>query len=173
MKRSTKIITVAAMGALGLAALASTSIASGRWSGHQQGNHHMTMGMSQHGYGSRMMDRFDTDGDGKITKAEMATFRDEAMAKYDADKDGNLSLDEFQGVWLEHMQPRMVRKFQHLDSDGDAKVSSTEINNIMQRMMSHMDRNDDDVISKDDMRGRGGHHNDRDDDDRRRGPKHD
>ena len=48
-----------------------------------------------------------------------------------------------------------------------------EINNIMQRMMSHMDRNDDDVISKDDMRGRGGHHNDRDDDDRRRGPKHD
>ena len=120
-----------------------------------------------------MMDRFDTDGDGKITKAEMATFRDEAMAKYDADKDGNLSLDEFQGVWLEHMQPRMVRKFQHLDSDGDAKVSSTEINNIMQRMMSHMDRNDDDVISKDDMRGRGGHHNDRDDDDRRRGPKHD
>ena len=46
----------------------------------------------------------------------------------------------------------MVRHFQRLDQDGNAMVSLEEINNGMDRIMWRMDRNNDNVISKDDLR---------------------
>ena len=171
MKRSTKILTVAAV-ALGIAAVAGTSIASSEWRGNHQGyhsgghqmgmQHRMGGGMGRgmgmgRGYNSQMMDRFDANDDGKVSIEEMAAVRDKALADHDANKDGKLSLDEFQGVWLEHMRDRMVRHFQHLDTDGNAQITKDEMEKITDRMMSMMSRmgrdNDDD-----------------DDDDKRRGP---
>lgn len=174
MKTSTKLIVATVAGVFGVAAITGASIAHSRGGGHQFGNHHMKMGMHHNGRHSQMMDRFDVDGDGNITKAEIASAQKRAMAKHDADKDGALSLDEFQGLWLEHMQARMVRHFQHVDGDGDAKVTLDEMNGLMQQMMSRLDRNNDDAISKDEMRGRGDHRNNSEDGKRRRhGPKHD
>lgn len=173
MKRTTKIVTGVAVVALGVATLAGIAGASG-YSHSRDCQSKGMHGMSMHGGGHRdsMMQRFDTNSDGKITAAEMQAMRDKALADHDADKDGKLSLDEFQGVWLDHMRPRMVRFFQHLDADGDAQVTMEEMQVPMQRMMSRMDRNEDGVISKDD-RGHHGwrhHREDDDDDDDRRGP---
>lgn len=169
MKRSTKIITAASVIILGVGAIAGTGIARGY--GHGGGHH----GMGGHGGGHhamQMMERFDTDSDGKITAEEMAATRTKAMANYDADKDGGLSIDEFQSLWLEHMRSRMVRHFQQMDSDGDAKITQAEMTKLMDRMMSRMDRNEDGAISKDDRRGWRGHHRDRGDD-KHRGPQPD
>mgnify|MGYP003958611945 FL=1 len=182
MKRSTKIITATAVIALGVAAIVGTGIAGSRWGGQHQGyGQHAgyEMGMKggmhggRHGGGPRMMERFDADGDGKVTAEEVASVRTKAMNDYDADKDGALTLNEFKGLWDEHMQGRQVRGFQHFDADGDGKITVDELKAPTERMFSRMDRNDDGVISDDDMqrKGWGWRHHDNDDDDRPRGPK--
>jgi len=175
MKRSTKIITATAVVALTVVAIGGASFASAR-GGHGYGNCERggpQMGMMRGGKGGqRMMERFDANGDGKITAEEMAEVRTKAMTTYDADKDGALTLDEFKGLWNEFMQRRQVRGFQHLDTDGDGKLSMEELKTPTEHMFSRMDRNDDGVVNEDDMKrkGWGWHHRDSDDDDRPRGP---
>ena len=59
------------------------------------------------------------------------------------------------------------------NADGDGKITVDELKAPTERMFSRMDRNDDGVISDDDMqrKGWGWRHHDNDDDDRPRGPK--
>jgi len=141
MKAKPKIIigTVALAAVIGISAVGATH-AGGR-SGHHGDRQEM------------LFERFDANQDGKITKQEIDARRKQTMDKYDADKNGNLSLGEFQGVFNEIMRHRMVRMFQRIDWDGDAKVTEKEIAHRLDRMMSWLDRNGDGVIEKDDMRG--------------------
>ena len=107
-----------------------------------------------------LFDRLDANQDGMITKLEIDARLKQTMGKYDSDKSGDLSLDEFQGVFNEIMRRRMVRMFQRLDRDGDAKVSENEIARRLDRMMVWLDRDEDGVIKKDEIRSRksrGGH----------------
>ncbi|NQV54573.1 MAG: hypothetical protein HQ503_01825 [Rhodospirillales bacterium] len=142
--------------------------------GTSMGGH---MGMSGHrgmsgrmggGMGTGMMEQFDADKDGTITAAEIAKLQKDQIAKYDKNGDGKLSLDEFQGLWTEHMKERMVDHFQALDNDGDALVTEAEIGRITKHMTDRMDRNRDGNITQDEMQGghrMGRHHNDDDNDD--------
>lgn len=121
-----------------------------------------------------MFERFDANRDGKITKAEIEASRKASMSKYDADKDGQLSLDEFQGLFNEIMRHRMVRMFQKLDRDGDAKVSEAEIARKTDRMMGWLDRDENGEIERSEMK-RPRHHDrdhDKDDDDHHEHGRH-
>lgn len=174
MKRSTKIITATAVVALTVVAIGGASFASSRGGYGNCDRGGLQMGMMRGGHGkggAAMMQRFDANGDGKVTADELAEVRTKAMNTYDADKDGSLTLDEFKGLWNEFMQRRQVRGFQHLDTDGDGKLTMDELKTPTEHMFSRMDRNDDGVISDDDMkrRGWGWRHHDDDDDDRPRG----
>ena len=168
MKKSTKL----AIGAAGLAAtIALTGVglsnAHDRWSGgegHRGGSAaygHDGHGQhgGRHGKGRkmmrRMMEQFDANADGSLTQSEIDQGRTEQMAKYDSDKDGNLSLQEFEALWLERMRPRMVDRFQNLDEDGDATVTSAEFLDPFANMVERHDRNGDGALSKDDRRKRG------------------
>jgi len=44
----------------------------------------------------KMLEKMDTDKDGKISKTEWQAHHDEMFAKLDADKDGSITKDEFQ-----------------------------------------------------------------------------
>ena len=55
-----------------------------------------------------IIDSIDTDGDGKLSQAEIDKVRDDRHAAHDGDSDGNLSLDEFAGVWHETTRPLTV-----------------------------------------------------------------
>jgi Ca2+-binding EF-hand superfamily protein len=159
MKRHTKIALAVLAATI---AVGGTAFAVKADYGERRGGHH-----DKHGARAEwMFERYDANKDGKITKAEIETARKASIAKYDADKDGKLSLEEFQGLFNEIMRHRMVRMFQKLDRDGDAKVTEAEIARKVDRMMSWLDRDNNGEIERGEMgRGRMGHHGGRDDDD--------
>ena len=152
MKTKSKIIfgTAALAAVIGIAAVGTTH------AGYRSGHH----GGSWGGHGDRqdmLFERFDTNQDGKITKPEIDAHRKQTIGKHDADKSGDLSLGEFQGVFNEIMRQHMVRMFQRLDRDGDAKVTESEIARRLDRMMGWLDRDADGVIEKDEMRSHKSH----------------
>ena len=158
MKTHTKIVLGALVAAM---ALGTTAVAVQAGS---RGHHGKSFDRAEH-----LFERYDTNQDGKITKDEITAARKASITKYDADKNGQLSLDEFQGLFNEIMRHRMVRMFQKLDRDGDAKVSEAEIARRVDRMMAHLDRNDDGEIERGELkRKHKGHDRDHDRDERGR-----
>jgi len=101
------------------------------------------------------MKRFDTDNDGKLTQDEINQARRALVTKHDADGNGQLTLAEFQNLWLEVRRKRMVRSFQRIDEDGDAIISVDEFLEPFSRVVERMDRNEDGVLDKKDRRGGG------------------
>mgnify|MGYP003657248245 FL=1 len=134
---------------------------------------HGMKGRKGHGeHAQRMFDRIDADKDGKVTQAEIDRARADNIAKFDANNDGVLQLEEYKGLWLEHMNRRMVDGFQRLDDDGDGKVTDAEMKAPMTRITRFMDRDGDGVITREELRlgrhgeHRGKHHDRNNDDDR-------
>ena len=149
----------AAIIGIGVVIAADGSLASGWKRGHHGD------GPGRHG-AMQMFERVDADADGTVTRAEADAFIQGQMASHDADANGTLSLEEFEGAWTEMMHQRMVRGFQRFDRDGDGQLSEEELNRPIDRAFSHADRNDDGAIEISELR-RGGRHGwrDRDDDD--------
>jgi len=174
MKRSTtRILTATAVAGLGLAGLAAVSLADGdghsRWRMHDGGQY----GMGGHGMGGRggmhdMMLGFDANEDGKLSQEEIDQGRANQLKKFDKDGDGTLSLAEYEALWLDVMNERMVDRFQQHDADGDGKVTPEEFGERFANMVKYMDSNGDGMIDESDMRGRHGkgegRHGDKDDD---------
>jgi Ca2+-binding EF-hand superfamily protein len=170
MKPTFKMLLAASVLTLGAAAIIGAGIASERGEGDHRAQFAMKRGgMMQGGMGhrvERMMERFDADGDGVLTQAEIDASHDAMLKTFDANKDGVLELSEFRELWLDHMRTRMVDHFQTLDEDGDGKVTDKELNAPMARMMDRHDANDDDRLSREEMtpkRHRKRHHDDDDD----------
>lgn len=159
MKRHTKIFIGAAATvfvASGLA-FAGTKVMAKSMGG--MGGHHRM----------EMMQRLDTNTDGKITMAEITAHREQLHAEHDKDRNNAISLSEFEGIWLAMMRPMMVDKFQMMDDDGDGQITDAEVEKKMTWMMHRMDRNGDGAISMRELsRGHkkhGRHYDDDDDDD--------
>lgn len=105
----------------------------------------------------KALERFDADNDGSITQEEVDEYRTDRLAEFDTDNDGALSLEEYEALWLDAMRKRMVRRFQHHDSDGDGKVTAEEFAEQTKYMVMKRDRNEDGVLNEDDLkRGKGG-----------------
>jgi Ca2+-binding EF-hand superfamily protein len=100
--------------------------------------------------GAMMFQRFDADGDGRVTRAEIDAALDERRTRFDADGDGALNLEEFEPAWLEMARPRMVDRFQALDADGDGVVTDVEVAQRVDRMMMRADVDGDGAIGPDD-----------------------
>jgi len=123
---------------------------------HRGGDHGMRGGPGHTGMGPRagmaFIEQYDTNKDGSLTQAEIDQARKDRLTKFDANKDGKLDLKEFEALWLDHTRQQMVRSFQHLDSDGDAIVTSDEYAKPFHRMVDRADRNNDGKLNKDDAR---------------------
>jgi Ca2+-binding EF-hand superfamily protein len=173
MRKGTKIaLAASALVLAGAAGLSSLAIADSRsshgWGHHGMGHkgmrHHGMghKGMRHHGMGHkgkgmhRMMERFDTNEDGKLTQEELDEARKKLLAAHDGDKDGKLSLAEFEKLWLEVKRQRMVRSFQRIDRDGDASITLDEFLKPYAKMIERMDRNDDGVLDSEDRRHKRG-----------------
>ncbi len=102
-----------------------------------------------------MLRSFDTDGDRALTQAEIDAGIAARVASADADGDGALSLAEFGTVWEDMTETRRVRAFQRLDPNGDASVTTAELEARFGGIVERMDRNGDGQLDQAD-RGRRG-----------------
>ena len=167
MKRSIKIALAA--GALVLAGGAiygTVAVAEHRGPGWHKGHHGKHWRGHRGHKHARLMERFDSDKNGKLTQEELDQARKALLAKHDANKDGKLTLAEFEALWVEFMRHRMVRGFQRIDRDGSAEITVEEFLRPYSDIVERLDRNDDGVLDKEDRRQKRGRGFDRDDDDR-------
>ncbi len=150
MKIRTKVIAASTAAAIvGAVAFAAPGVAQR----FQQG----AMGMMG-GFGAeQVMREVDTDRDGRITQAEIDAAVNARFARFDADQNGRLSLDEFNALWADLTRPVTVRAFQFLDPNGDASVTKAEVDERFGRLVQRFDRNGDGALSMQDRGGRGGH----------------
>lgn len=95
-----------------------------------------------------LMERFDVDKDGKITRAEFDEVRAAAFGGADADGNSSISLEEFATIWQDLNNDRIVRGFQRLDTDGDLKVTQEEYAARSSDFVKKHDRNGDGVVTK-------------------------
>ncbi len=159
MKTGYKALIIA-----GVVAAAGVTFAAGTGIADERG-HHGRHGISQdddgrdfrrgRGRGAAMLQEFDSNGDGQLTQAEFDAVRADRLAQFDTDGNGELTLGEYEALWLDAMRERMVDRFQSLDDDGDAVVTTAEFVDPFAAVVSRMDRNSDGVLNADDMRRRG------------------
>ncbi len=106
------------------------------------------------GHGAEaLFDKFDTNKDGKISKAEVDAAEADQLKKYDKDGDGTLSLSEYQALFDDQMHEPMVRAFQAFDRDGDGKVTIDELTGRLDRLVQRLDHNNDGVIDQNELAG--------------------
>lgn len=92
---------------------------------------HGAMTMGQMGMGNMadnpVYQSFDTDGDGKVSTAEMDTGLAALLAEHDADGNGALSQDEFSGLFARMTRGMADRPFRMLDADQNGEISAEEM----------------------------------------------
>ncbi|MBL8905457.1 MAG: hypothetical protein JNM20_02155 [Rhizobiales bacterium] len=142
-RKKTMLLIAGAAGFAGITALAGFAMADmgGGW----QGRGH-DRGMFWQG----MIERYDANKDGKITQDEINNNREAWYAEFDVDKDGKLSLVEFEKLWLKARHRMMVREFQFFDTDGDGSVTILEYKSPLEDIVADRDRNNDGALSRED-----------------------
>ncbi|WP_316861574.1 EF-hand domain-containing protein [uncultured Cohaesibacter sp.] len=106
--------------------------------------------------GFMMLQQFDTNNDGALTKEELTAGLEKKITENDTDGDKSVSLEEFKAEWLKLTQPMMVRAFQHMDRDASGKITLEEVTAPVEMMFTFRDTNKDGKIDQSDMIGRGG-----------------
>ena len=150
MKTRTKTLAAIAVAA----ALGGTALAGAGYAGHRGVGHGMDfvdkgpLGVSA----MALFETVDADGDGKLTQAEIDKVRNDRHAVHDTDGDGNLSLEEFAGLWHETTRPLTVRAFQMLDTEGDAVVTRAEYDRPLAGNVERLERDRDRGLSLRDHR---------------------
>jgi hypothetical protein len=143
MERKTKIWLAAGASALLGAAVVAGVAQADRGYGHGMHRAHGTSPVE-------MLERYDANRDGSLSQEEIDTNRTQWHGEFDKDKTGDLTIAEFEALWLKARREMMVREFQEFDRDGDSKVTLDEYKAPLTMLVARMDQNGDGVLNKDD-----------------------
>lgn len=173
MKTTYKVTLATALGlgiaavTLPLGAVAHEQGMRGEWRGAGHGGMGEGMGgFMRGGPGGFDFGAHDTDGDGRITEAEITARRADAIKGLDADGDNLLSADEIVAHQLrgaeDRAKARAARMIKALDGDGDGKISAAEMMMAhaggASRMLERLDTNKDGAITEDEIGQRRAEH---------------
>ena len=141
MNTRTKWTVASALAVIGGLSIAGIAIANPGF-GHRGGPFHMIV--------DDMLGSIDTNADGAISQDEINAAIEARYAAFDANKDGKLSLEEFQALWADLTRPIAVRAFQFLDPNGDAVLDRAEVDKRFGSIVARLDRNNDGKLSPED-----------------------
>lgn len=120
---------------------------------------------------NRMIKRTDTNGDGKVSRAEMAAALAATFDVLDRNGDGRLTKSELanrKGVYKAHreqakasgqrskrvirMPKRVEKHFEKIDANHDGAITKVELRQVAERMFLRRDKNGDGYISMADFK---------------------
>lgn len=134
------------LGGLGLAAVAASiavTASPGFAEGFSGGRHH---GHGHHRPAFGMLMQMDSDGDGKVTRAEIEAFNAARAAAVDSNQDGEVTVAELEAYREAQRQQRLAAHLAAMDSDGDGKVSVAEFEAASTWRLARLDRDGDGII---------------------------
>jgi Ca2+-binding EF-hand superfamily protein len=99
-----------------------------------------------------MLERFDTNKDGQITREEVEAARKAHFASFDTDKDGALSQGEFRSMMAERLDEMAKRGFERMDSNKNGKIEPGEQRHSPARRIGRLDGNWDGVVTAEELR---------------------
>jgi Ca2+-binding EF-hand superfamily protein len=99
-------------------------------------------------FSQRILERVDSDKDGKISKAEFDAEGSKLFAKLDENGDGKIAANEMP---QRHWARFGGKMFDRMDADKDGKVTKAEFEAAGDKMFQRMDKNGDGIIEKDEM----------------------
>lgn len=107
-----------------------------------------------------ILERFDANGDGQITQAEVDAAAEARFAEADANGDGTLSVEEMiaraEARRMERLTTRIERMVARLDTDGDGALSADEMAERRDgRFFDMLDADNDGVITGEELAERG------------------
>lgn len=98
------------------------------------------------------MEKVDTDGNGKISKAEAEAARETHFKSADADGNGSVSLEEFLAMEERRRQMKLKRRFERSDKNGDGVLTSDELEPRHGGHFEKMDKDGDGEISEEERK---------------------
>ncbi|MFK7764824.1 MAG: EF-hand domain-containing protein [Roseobacter sp.] len=103
-----------------------------------------------HGGEPIQFEKLDENGDGQITRAEMEAMRANRFTRADANGDGDISLEEMQELGAERARAHATRIMERLDRNDDGVLSADEMpsGDRASRRFDRVDADEDGVISK-------------------------
>jgi len=101
---------------------------------------------------SYLFDKFDSDEDGFITKAEYMDFIDERFVKMDTNRDGTITKDDLYGSRFYTFLPELAEAvFRDSDTDMDGLITEDEMIKAEEVRFDKMDLNGDGQLSRDEF----------------------
>ena len=82
----------------------------------------------------RLIEKFDSDGDGKLSAEERKAAHDDLVAKADTDGDGKVSREERRAF----VQGQQGKKFDELDANDDNVISYDELRPLAEKVQRRM-----------------------------------
>jgi hypothetical protein len=143
---------------LGLAALGAVCIAAPVYAAEQKPAASLQAQPAGGQAGSVFIGAWDTDGDGKVSRAEYDAARTQRFAQADEDGNASLTADEYVNEYAVRLDTEIAdarkgfieqthTRFRSLDKDGDGRVNRTEYDGSGERTFTHLDHDKDGRIA--------------------------
>jgi hypothetical protein len=106
------------------------------------------------GHGERMLQRLDLNRDGAVTPDEAGAVRAVRFLRWDSDGDGVITEAEMVAAAQARVARRIAKKFARMDRNGDGRIERTEFDDIAAARFARLDTDGDGRVSREEIRAR-------------------